>query len=326
MNSKILKYAIISSPLLALYGASPFYIFDILSIDQSLIVFISAFMSMVMYWLFNSYLFFKSKIKSKWLIYGLSYFFAYASNIVKLIFGIDGKIMRDDVIDFIIFPLITVLALNTIILIIINSIIHEQEKIKADKRANDLELQNLKAQKQTLTQQLQPHFLFNALSILKSLIHDDKEIAEKYTVQLSDFLRYSVDSHNSDLVTIESELNFVNDYIQLQKIRFGDSFTYSIDIDESILEQMVPVLAIQTLVENAFKHNYFTPKNPMHISLSNSAQTIRVSNNITSLKLTEREGSGLENLRKRYELFGQADVMIKQTDDLFSVTIPILNT
>jgi len=247
---------------------------------------------MVMYWLFNSYLFFKSKIKSKWLIYGLSYFFAYASNIVKLIFGIDGKIMRDDVIDFIIFPLITVLALNTIILIIINSIIHEQEKIKADKRANDLELQNLKAQKQTLTQQLQPHFL------------------------LSDFLRYSVDSHNSDLVTIESELNFVNDYIQLQKIRFGDSFTYSIDIDESILEQMVPVLAIQTLVENAFKHNYFTPKNPMHISLSNSAQTIRVSNNITSLKLTEREGSGLENLRKRYELFGQADVMIKQTDDL----------
>lgn len=310
--------------MLAIYGASPFYIFDILSIKQTLVVFVSALLSMVMYWLFNSYLFFKSKFKSKWLIFGLSYFFAYASNIVKLIFGIDGKVMRDDAIDFIIFPLITVLALNTIILIIINSVIQEEEKIKADKRANALELENLKAQKQTLTQQLQPHFLFNALSILKSLIHDDKEGAEKYTVQLSDFLRYSVDSHHSDLVTIESELKFVKDYIQLQKTRFGESFTCSFELDDSIMEHKVPVLAIQTLVENAFKHNYFTEKNPMHLSLVNRPKEINVSNNITSLKLTERDGTGLENLKKRYKLFGNAEILIDQTEDRFAVTIPIL--
>jgi len=85
------------------------------------------------------------------------------------------------------------------------------------------------------------------------------------------------------------------------------------------------VLAIQTLVENAFKHNYFTEKNPMHLSLVNSPKEITVSNNITSLKLTEREGTGLENLKKRYQLFGQAAVVIEQTDDRFTVTIPILD-
>ncbi len=324
MTSKIINYATISSPLLALYGASPFYIFNILSIDQALFVFLSALLSMVMYWLFNSYLFFKSKFKSKWLIYGLSYFFAYASNIVKVTLGIDRKIVRDDVVDYMLFPLITVLALNTIVLIIINSVIQQEARKKADDRANVLALENLKAQKQTLTQQLQPHFLFNALSILKSLIHEDKEVAEKYAVQLSDFLRYSVDSHNSDLVTVESELKFVKDYIQLQKIRFGDSFTSSIQIDESVHELKVPVLAIQTLVENAFKHNYFTQKNPMHISLISGTDKITVTNNITSLKLTEREGSGLNNLKKRYHLFGQKNIVIQKTDDLFKVSIPIL--
>lgn len=279
-----------------------------------------------MYWMFNTYLFFYTKIKSKWLLYGLSYFFAYFSNVFKLIFGIDTSLVRENVTDYVLFPLITVLALNTIILIIINSVIQEQEKLEGDKRINALKLENLKAQKQTLTQQLQPHFLFNALSILKSLIHDDKEMAEKYTVQLSDFLRYSVDSHNSDLVTIAAELKFVKDYIDLQKIRFGLGFTFEMNIDESIRELQVPVLAIQTLVENAFKHNYFTPKNPMHISLSGTSESLTVSNNITSLKLTERRGTGLDNLKKRYKLFGKINIEIMQTENTFAVSIPILET
>lgn len=279
---------------------------------------------MVMCWLFNNYLFFHTKIKSKWIIYGLSYFFAYFSNVFKLFLGFDLKTIKGDVIDYIIFPLITVLALNTIILIIINLLINEKEKQKADKRIAALNLENLKAQKQTLTQQLQPHFLFNSLSVLKSLIHDDKEMAEQYTVQLSDFLRYSVDSHNSDLVTIAAEMTFVNDYIDLQKIRFGESFTFQVELDDESLARKVPVLAIQTLIENAFKHNYFTEKNPMHISISHSDNSLNISNNITSLKLTERAGTGLDNLQKRYALFGDLAIDIKQTENNFSVSIPIL--
>ena len=173
MRNKIIKYAIISSPLLALYGASPFYIFDILPIEKSFIIFLSALMSMIMYWSFNTYLFLYSNITSKWILYPLSFFFAYFSNIFKIIFGIDPTQLRGDVVQYMLFPLITVLALNSIILIILNSIIQEEERRKADQRITTLQLKNLKAQKQTLTQQLQPHFLFNALSILKSLIYQN---------------------------------------------------------------------------------------------------------------------------------------------------------
>ncbi len=280
---------------------------------------------MIMYWSFNTYLFLYSNITSKWILYPLSFFFAYFSNIFKIIFGIDPTQLRGDVVQYMLFPLITVLALNSIILIILNSIIQEEERRKADQRITTLQLENLKAQKQTLTQQLQPHFLFNALSILKSLIYDDKAMAEKYVVQLSNFLRYSVDSHNSDLVTIAEEMKFVNDYVNLQQIRFEDSFTFKVAIDEAILERKVPVLAIQTLVENAFKHNYFTPKNPMQISIYHTKTALTISNNLTSLKLTERNGTGLENLKKRYALFGSAEVLIQQTDNHFSVSIPIID-
>lgn len=310
---------------MALYGASPFYIFGILPIEKSLIVFASALISTIMYWAFNSYLFFYSKLEKKWLIYLLSYFFAYFSNIFKFFMGINVNEVRVNFLDYIIYPLITVLALNTIILIIINSVIHEEKKIEADKKITALSLENLKAQKQTLTQQLQPHFLFNALSILKSLIQDDKSLAEKYIVQLSDFLRYSVDSHNNDLVSIESELKFVTDYMELQKIRFGESFSFHLNVDKDILDKKVPVLAIQTLAENAFKHNYFTQKNPMQVKIMNNSSTLTVSNNITSIKLTERNGTGLENLKKRYQLFGVNEVRIEQTEHTFSVTIPILD-
>ena len=309
---------------MAIYGASPFYIFGILTLEKTSLVFLSAFTSMVLYWAFNSYLFFRSNITSKWFLYGGSYFFAYFSNVFKLFLGLDINSVRGDVLDYIIYPLITVLALNSIILIIIHSVIQEEEKIKAQERIASLNLVNLKAQKQTLTQQLQPHFLFNALSILKSLIHDNKYLAEKYTVQLSDFLRYSVDSHNNDLVTLEEELKFVKDYIDLQKIRFGEGFTYSLNTEEEVMQYKVPVFAIQTLVENAFKHNYFTEKNPMNISVKVKADKVLVSNDIKSLRLTERSGTGLENLKKRYVLYGFDSVMVDQSEKQFSVTIPIL--
>lgn len=322
--NKLFKYAIITSPLLAIYVASPLYIFNILPLEKSIMVFLSALFSIVMYWAFNGYLLLYSKIKSKPLIYILSYFFAYFSNIFKIILGEDFRVLGEILIDYIIYPLSVTVVINTIILIIINSLKQEQEKQLAYKRIVELKLENLKAQKQTLTQQLQPHFLFNALSILKSLIHDDKELAETYTVQLSNFLRYSVDSHNTDLATIEAEMNFVDNYINLQKIRFDDSFNYTSNLPQEILKYKVPILAIQTLVENAFKHNYFTKKNKLSLSISYQDEYLIISNTIGSIKLTEREGTGLVNLKKRYQLFGNNDVLIQQKESEFIVSIPLI--
>ena len=232
--------------------------------------------------------------------------------------------VRDTILDYSMYPILTTIVLNTIILMIIGSIKQQQDQLKADNTIASLNIENLTAQKQTLTQQLQPHFLFNALSVLKSIIGDDPKLAESYTVKLSEFLRYSVDSHSSDLVKVREEMQFVNNYIDLQKIRFGESFSYTSNIPEDMMEQKVPVFAIQTLIENAFKHNYFTEANPLNLVIEPLNDCLQISNNIGSIKLTERSGTGLANLKKRYELYGNKEIAINQSESQFAVTIPLI--
>lgn len=285
----------------------------------------SVLVSMFMYWGFNYWLYFKSTYQSNFTIYGLSYFFAYFSNIVKVPFGLQDFEMRNMLADYFIYPITMTILLNSIVLIILHSTKQELLKKKADDHVAELTLKNLLAQKQTLTQQLQPHFLFNALSVLKSLITTQQELAVKYITKLSEFLRYAVDSHQNDLVSLESELQFVHNYLDLQKIRFGNSFDFSVNRGDELIGD-VPVLAIQTLIENIFKHNYFTKSNPLIIEVDIFDDIIRVKNSCGSIKLTERKGTGLANLKKRYSLYGEDSIHIDRSDEYFTVTIPIIRS
>jgi two-component system, LytTR family, sensor kinase len=104
-----------------------------------------------------------------------------------------------------------------------------------------LKLANLEAQKQTLMQQLQPHFLFNALNTLKSLISASPNDAEDYTMKLSDFLRYSIQAKNNDVISLEDELQFTHDYVNLQKVRFGSALRVQIEIESELMQKKVPV-------------------------------------------------------------------------------------
>ena len=207
----------------------------------------SVLISMLMYWAFNYWLYFKSRYTSNLTIYGLSYLFAYISNIVKLPFGPRISEMKDVMLEYFTYPITMTILLNSIVLIILHSTKLELLKKKADDHVAELTVKNLLAQKQTLTQQLQPHFLFNALSVLKSLITSQQELAIRYISKLSEFLRYAVDSHHNDLVSIESELRFVHNYLDLQKIRFGESFSFQVH-ETSTLSGQLPVFALQTLV------------------------------------------------------------------------------
>jgi LytS/YehU family sensor histidine kinase len=116
------------------------------------------------------------------------------------------------------FPLINSLALNTIILIIISSVVNRSKKEQSDKELAILKIKNLEAEQEQLVQQLQPHFLFNALSTLKSLINANAGQAEEYLVRLSDFLRFTISSHANKLVSLDEELKFAGNYIKLQQI------------------------------------------------------------------------------------------------------------
>jgi two-component system LytT family sensor kinase len=321
MNRKLTIYALVSSPLLALFGISPFYIFGVLSLEDSSVLFVAVFLNIALYWALNGYLFFKTSFEKSWVPYLISYLGAFLSKIIFLFFDETLLEFRETMQQYIHYPAINTIAVNTLVLVMINSIRNEQKKQQADQTIAELRIENLTAQKLTLLQKLQPHFLFNALSILKSLIREDAQLAETYAVKLADFLRYSVESHTSELVPIKEEMKFVQNYIDLQKIRFDNSFEFEVAIAAHHLTHKVPVFAIQTLIENAFKHNYFTEKNPLIIRVESQGDSLLVTNNIISLKLTERAGTGLRNLQKRYELFGDYTVKVTQTEGQFRVQI-----
>jgi LytS/YehU family sensor histidine kinase len=196
-------------------------------------------------------------------------------------------------------------------------------KIHMEKELGELKLQHSEAQIKNLLQQLQPHFLFNTLSILKSLIAENPSEAESYTVKLSEFLRYSVQSSDRQLVELKEEFSFVQDFLALQEKRFGKSLDYRIDLPANTMEAKVPVFALQTLVENAMKHNRFTERNPLLIEIKFENGRIRVSNNKLPKALKRPSGTGLANLNQRYRLAFNQSLEIIETDQDFTVFLEL---
>lgn len=227
-------------------------------------------------------------------------------------------------IGFVSYRIIAICAINAIILIIINSIVLQEQKADVEKEVEKLKIVNLETQKQVLLQQLQPHFLFNALSTLKSLIRDNPDEAENYSVKLSEFLRYSIQANQLEEVVLEEELLFTQDYIDLQKVRFGSALVYNIAIQPHLLRLKVPVYAIQTLVENAIKHNAFTEKKPLTISISSSENRLKVENNRSPKQLVHYSGTGLNNLNQRYLMISGQGIEIVEQVTRFTVYLNLL--
>lgn len=187
-----------------------------------------------------------------------------------------------------------------------------------------LKAQNIEALYQQLKQQVNPHFIFNTLSTLKTLIHDNPD-AVIYLKRLSDFLRISISVNDRNTLTLGEELDFCIDYLELQKVRFGDALLFSIQVPESKKRGLVPVFSIQQLIENAIKHNVLTIKRPLHINIEYIDGRVVVSNNLQVKNTSEESiGVGLVNLTERYKVLSGDEVIIKTIDNSFMVSIKIL--
>lgn len=325
MKRKLYYTAIISSPIIAIYGGSPFYIFDKISLSTLLGLTSALTINVFVFWMLHIYFALNYPKQNKVIRFSITYL---ANVAFRLVFFFIDPLLDikppEFAYEYIAYPLLTSFALNAIIMVMVNSIVTSYKKIQTEKELQELKLQNSEAQKQILLQQLHPHFLFNSLSTLKALISENVQVAEDYTVKLSEFLRYSIQAHQNEMISLEKEIHFVQDYIDLQKIRFDNAFEYSINISDDLLQRNVPVLAIQTLVENIFKHNYFTQKNKLEFTIESIGTSIKVSNTKTSIKVTERTKTGLQNLNKRFLLLMNEPIKIEDTEQFFTVTIPIL--
>lgn len=206
----------------------------------------------------------------------------------------------------------------------INSQIEVKEK---QLKTIELEKENAVAQYKSLKNQIEPHFLFNSLSVLSSLVHTDAELASGFIVKLSKTLRYIIEKNEFVLVPLKEELTIINDYFYLLKTRFNKGVELKIHLDEKSANNIyIPPASIQLLIENAVKHNKLSDEEPLQIDIKLDSDYIVVQNNLNKISaVMESTSVGLLNIKKRYQLLSGKEVIVQEMNGCFTVKLPLLN-
>ncbi len=217
-----------------------------------------------------------------------------------------------------------VYAVIMVIIIFIARIIRLQMAHQVDLAEKEqLKQQSLKNELEALKNQINPHFLFNSLNSLNSLIRDNKQ-ATTFVNKLSFMYRYILQSGSEDLVTLSDELKFLDSYIFLIKTRYRTRFEVNIDIEEQYLNKKLPSLALQLLVENAVKHSEISESNPLLVKVYVEDALVVVENPIKPrTTFVDSTGNGLANLEKRYEILMKKNILINDSNKVFKVKLPL---
>lgn len=178
---------------------------------------------------------------------------------------------------------------------------------------------------ETLKNQIDPHFLFNSLNVLSSLIEENPENAQKFTTSLSKIYRYVLEQKDKELVSIEEELLFAKTYMNLLKMRFENSLFYELPQTPIDPDAKVVPLSLQLLLENTVKHNIASEQKPLHIRIFIDGDYLAIQNVFQKKEvLQDRKGVGLQNIVSRYAIITRRKVLVEQNEQTFTVKIPIL--
>ncbi len=181
------------------------------------------------------------------------------------------------------------------------------------------------AQFESLKNQIDPHFLFNSLNVLSSLIEENPDKAQNFTTSLSKIYRYVLDQKDKELVSLEEELKFAKTYMQLLQMRFENSLFFELPDKLTNPEAKVVPLSLQLLLENTIKHNIVSESKPLHIRIYENNNTLVVENDLQRKEvLKTRKGVGLQNIVNRYAIVTPRKVIVNETDQHFKVQIPVL--
>ncbi len=200
-------------------------------------------------------------------------------------------------------------------------------------RNRDRRLRNIEALKkekiefqfETLKSQVNPHFLFNSFNTLISVIEKDKDLAVEYVEELSDFFRNVVGFKDRELISLHEELELAGTYYRIQKKRFGPNLIMNVHIDDRLLGRRVPPLVLQILLENAIKHNAVSAHTPLTIDVYTVENRLYVKNTLNPKKSIEPStGTGLQNVKNRYQLLAREKVKVEQDGSFFIVSLPLI--
>ncbi len=218
---------------------------------------------------------------------------------------------------------------SLLITIMVSAIVHSRNFLTGWKQtlleAEKLKKEQAIAQYETLKTQVNPHFLFNSLNVLTTLVHKDADVAEQFIIQLSKVYRYILESRAQEIISLEEEMRNLEAYVFLMKIRFGGNFIFDNQLTINTNQFKVAPLTLQMLVENALKHNEISKMHPLSISVFLEENCIVVRNNL-QLKTNQNDstGIGLSNIKSRYQFLSSEPVSIAETDGFFTVKIPLI--
>jgi len=195
---------------------------------------------------------------------------------------------------------------------------------KSIEKNEELKRENLLAKYEALKNQVNPHFLFNSLNTLSGVVEQKPEQSTAFIKKLSDIYRYVLEQNDQELVSIKDEMKFVEDYVFLLKMRFGEALIFNSDLPGNNM-QVVP-LGIQMLVENAIKHNIIADDMPLKVDIGIENDSIFVKNNYQKKNTikSSKEPLGLENLKKRYKYLSDSTLDIMKSNSEFLVKLPII--
>lgn len=310
--------------MIAVTYCTPFYILKVLPGLSFFVLWPIFTMPILIAWFLNILLL--AKVKARW-----SKTYARTILISLFMFGLSGTLIwiiqppigiDDSYVTLI--RIVNILSVNSIIYALIDLTLTKENKNQIELENANLKIVKLEADYKLLKDQINPHFLFNALSTAKALIKPQPEIAEEYIVRLSEFLRASI-NNNRKTITLKEELQLCTDFVALNKIRFGKALNFECELSIDASSNFVPHFALLSLIENAIKHNAFTPDAPLMISLSMDQDMIEVKNNRKAKFIMETSTrTGLNNLNERYKLISEKEIIVIESPDHYSVKIPVL--
>lgn len=197
---------------------------------------------------------------------------------------------------------------------------------KSELQSEQFKKETLRFQLDNLKSHLDPHFLFNNLNILSSLIDYNPKESKVFLDKFADVYRAILKTKDENLIELRDEIQVIEAYIYLLKTRFEDNVSFELKISEESKTRMLPPLTIQMLVENAIKHNVISEKRPLNINLTAEAGQLKVVNSLYEKpkELVDEGGTGLANIRQRYSYFTESEVKTNKTIDTFEVIVPLI--
>lgn len=186
--------------------------------------------------------------------------------------------------------------------------------------------ESMRSQLSTLKNHLDPHFLFNNLNILSSLIDKDRVLSQEFLVRFAQVYRTMLLTKVEDLITLEEEMEFIKSYIFLIQTRFEENIQFDINIEEEAYFSMLPPLTIQLLIENAIKHNIVTESRPLKIKIEAKTTELKIINSLYEKPedLKTKSGTGLKNIRERYKYFSDGELIFEKTASEYRAILPLI--